>query len=136
MIINVDIRHLLPFGMSVFFHLNQIGLWWIQIFPPGLPKGTVPSTQLAFPLCMAMEILWFLLQLFWWVWGLQGPRIYKFQFQLVQNNSHLLVPWTFLFFDKDFKRPEIELSAFTMKEQTRSRAKRNILELFGVNSKQ
>ena len=40
------------------------------------------------------------------------------------------------FFEKDFKRPEMELSAFTMKEQTHSRAKRNILELFGVNSKQ
>ena len=80
---------------------------------------------------------WFpLLQWFWWVWDLQGPRIHKFQFQLVQNNSHLLVPGTFLFFEKDFKRPEMELSAFTMKEKTRSKAKRNTLELFAVNSKQ
>ena len=27
------------FGMSVFFHLNQVELWRIQIFPPGLPNG-------------------------------------------------------------------------------------------------
>ena len=30
----------------------------------------------------------------------------------------------------------MELSAFTMKEKTRSKAKRNTLELFAVNSKQ
>ena len=99
--------------MSVFFHLNLVGLWQIRKFPPSLRSGGLcPVHSLRFLsvwpwryfewgkmlISFLLLLLSFLLQWFWWVWGLQSPMIHRFWFQWAQNNSHLLVPGTFLFF--------------------------------------